>query len=592
MFGPDKIRVLPPKSELSEEDVTVYFRSLFDDVPIKSFKVLPKNGSYRKAIVLLDSAEHARSSFKKLDEMKHDFLGGMKFERSLEYQASFRVPSQIYKAIKEEVQLLQRVERDKASEGRGARAAREGFGDSPALIKILDKHVHKPATVHINGRGRPAVVRVKAALQKLLRGEVVCNENGQAIWDPALKGEDGKRIVRIVAGQAAVHIFCDHRNRCLTLYGSEKSRAMAKELLVEQHRLLLDTQHEISLEGFRDSGGILAVEEHLGNEKVLFDAVSRKLLVRCSPAELVKVKNLLHRRAKKEGPAEAGDCPVCLSPAEGPVQAPCGHVYCKSCALDFLKSTSDTRTFPIRCVGLGDTQCGVAFTLHFIWMVVSKNEMDQLFEHSFITYIQGRPIEYHFCPTPDCNTVYSITANGKVITCSECFMGICTTCKIHAHEGQSCDEYRAATDPVFAERQFEEYIERTGAKKCPSCGSAIEKDGGCNHMTCRACQSHMCWTCLRVFQEPQAVYNHQASCPGDQRGREEEAPERHVEPETRVQPERRTGLRRMDEDRLMHLEILALRRELVMEEQRLEEQRREEQRRREQPRRRGGCEIM
>lgn len=33
-------------------------------------------------------------------------------------------------------------------------------------------------------------------------------------------------------------------------------------------------------------------------------------------------------------------------------------------------------------------------------------------------------------------------------------------------------------------------------RPCPKCHVRIEKDGGCNHMVCRACYTHFCWNCL------------------------------------------------------------------------------------------------
>jgi len=34
-------------------------------------------------------------------------------------------------------------------------------------------------------------------------------------------------------------------------------------------------------------------------------------------------------------------------------------------------------------------------------------------------------------------------------------------------------------------------------KRCPRCGTAIEKDEGCNHMSCRKCRKEFCWICMQ-----------------------------------------------------------------------------------------------
>lgn len=76
------------------------------------------------------------------------------------------------------------------------------------------------------------------------------------------------------------------------------------------------------------------------------------------------------------------------------------------------------------------------------------------------------------------------------ITCRQCHKTICAFHRMKWHEGLECDQYdllRSSTD----ESSLQWIIENT--KRCPGCRSAIEKNGGCDHMTCAKCGQEFYW---------------------------------------------------------------------------------------------------
>ena len=68
------------------------------------------------------------------------------------------------------------------------------------------------------------------------------------------------------------------------------------------------------------------------------------------------------------------------------------------------------------------------------------------------------------------------------------------------HEGRTCAQYdadAAASDEVALVQALE------GVRRCPACGTGVEKSGGCDHMTCRpaagGCGHEFCWLCLAPY---------------------------------------------------------------------------------------------
>ncbi|KAF8417159.1 hypothetical protein EV426DRAFT_555249 [Tirmania nivea] len=525
-----------PKYQMSDFLTLRYIRQKFRIDSEEDLRVISgPSDSRTRAVMTYPSAADAIAAFAKVQGENDETFANMNFMYNLTYSVSFNIPCDIWKVVKGEVRRLDAIEQERKAQTRGLAGgsnAKVNPGDEEALarIKILDKWGGPaPIIVHVNGGGRPAVARIKVAIQKLLRGRIICDEDGKPLWDPALRGPEGRRLVQLVM-ESDVHVHVDYRNRTVTMYGSPKLVDAAETILKEQYRLLLTMQHELSLGGYQGRlafrGGIAAVKEYLGEDMVIVNHAARKIYVRCSPADVSQVRNLLYRprptRATAEAPpgpgpdATRGDdaCPVCMEPAEPPlVQTSCGHTYCKPCITGFIKATVDGRKFPISCFHTLDggtgSACETPLSISIIQDVLSKADSDQLLEISFSAHVQARPNEYAYCPTPDCPTVYAVTTAENVYTCNQCLLSICTACKTAAHHGQTCTQYKSS---IADQSQFEEWKRRAGVKTCPKCNADIEKNDGCNHITCK-CGAHLCWHCMQEFPR-EVIYRHMSEACG------------------------------------------------------------------------------
>lgn len=56
-------------------------------------------------------------------------------------------------------------------------------------------------------------------------------------------------------------------------------------------------------------------------------------------------------------------------------------------------------------------------------------------------------------------------------------------------------------------------------KMCPKCNMFIEKEGGCNHITCEMCGYEFCWLCLKNYEFYHYYVFNMRGCPGLRNGK-------------------------------------------------------------------------
>ncbi|KAN0025751.1 hypothetical protein ACTFIU_005414 [Dictyostelium citrinum] len=177
----------------------------------------------------------------------------------------------------------------------------------------------------------------------------------------------------------------------------------------------------------------------------------------------------------------------------------CHHRFCKECLTQHFKSKIfDGDCKSIQCP---DTTCRRLVNYQEIKHNVDKKTMAK-YEDFLLQITLKEDPNSRFCPRPGCNNAMigdSDTVTMVICTSESCRYTFCFNCKSEWHQDMTCqqwEEFKILKET--SNQRFEEWA-RQNTKPCPKCKSKIEKNGGCNHMTCKLCKHQFCWLCLDVY---------------------------------------------------------------------------------------------
>ncbi|KAK0501419.1 hypothetical protein EDD18DRAFT_1317711, partial [Armillaria luteobubalina] len=187
------------------------------------------------------------------------------------------------------------------------------------------------------------------------------------------------------------------------------------------------------------------------------------------------------------------DCAICLETIPMDFAArvtECNHVTCRNCLRQHLLTTLHEHRFPVFCPTCtdGDKKSILPETLVLNIGIPEKEyrifeelqmsafsillHCKQCKESAFVDRTEYQEAGIIACPLPRCNHTW----------CKSCQQTVDITGPQHSCDGSS---------------ELDHLMKKRGWKYCPGCKTPVQKESGCNHMTCMSpgCNTHFCYIC-------------------------------------------------------------------------------------------------
>jgi len=186
-------------------------------------------------------------------------------------------------------------------------------------------------------------------------------------------------------------------------------------------------------------------------------------------------------------PTPKSACQICYQELSKPWQLPnCqDHCFCEDCVRIYLTGEM-AKGENVHCPGYG---CQCVFSQEVICALVGNSATDQYITVRSRREIASNP-QIRLCPTIDCQGYIQKSANPKEALCPICRISLCSHCGLKWHFALTCSQ--------ALDEELKIWSTGTSIKPCPNCQRLIEKNHGCDHMTCLACKYEWCWLCLGV----------------------------------------------------------------------------------------------
>ena len=441
--------------------------------------------------VRFENWEDAKKAFELLDK-KEMFLNSPTISASLENLARDKIviPQQQYKAQETQWNFL--------SEKRPG---------SDAYVHIRQKIRHRDDVykIQVVGQDKTMVGVLKVKVGNMVAG----NKLDSSLWHPSFTSSSagGKSFLDRIYTEKKVYVQNDFKAKALKIYGEARAMEEACQMIKEEVSRLAQLETTVILDqasvGFFMSQGLAQLKMLVGEDNAVhsFESGRCKITIKGPDENRHQLQRLIEEsrtRLRRPEDHDKGEdrwqhpCPICTDEISHSAsdQLGCGHNYCPECLQHYLNSASKTKVFPLACI-----ICKVPIAIPLLRRLLTPHFFQALVEAAFSSYLSDPTRKLKYCRTADCEQIYLQSEDPQALDCPVCFSTVCSACGEEAHDGVTCIQNRRNKESIEQDRLFELWVAANNARRCPGCSTTIEKINGCNHITCKQCQTHFCWKC-------------------------------------------------------------------------------------------------
>uniref|UniRef100_A0A6S9ISQ1 RBR-type E3 ubiquitin transferase n=1 Tax=Heterosigma akashiwo TaxID=2829 RepID=A0A6S9ISQ1_HETAK len=192
-------------------------------------------------------------------------------------------------------------------------------------------------------------------------------------------------------------------------------------------------------------------------------------------------------------------CRICCDEIDGATAFAlgCAHFFCRVCWAQYLDVKVAEGPACVYTV-CPEQKCPRIVTEEIFQEFLSAETFLKYQQFSLDSFVDiNRTLRW--CPGAGCPRAARAPPQAGHVKCV-CGAAFCFRCADEAHAPAGCKDLQTWKEKCQNESETANWI-LANTKRCPKCSTRIEKNQGCNHMTCRQCKEEFCWICMGPWSD-------------------------------------------------------------------------------------------